>query len=116
MSVPDGVNSIFLGIDLVKSSVVLAALAGLSQYFQIKLAYPAEEKNKQIDKSEKKESFGKDFQHAMRTQMQYVFPFIIFFIGIRFSAALTLYWTVMNIFAIVHESVVRRRASALGYE
>ena len=47
------------------------------------------------------------------SQAQYIFPFFIFFISFRFPAALGLYWTTSNIFAILHESLVRRKARLL---
>ena len=104
---PEHVDAMFLGVDLGIPSVVLAVLAGLSQFFQISLSSPAAPAGGGSDKG--------DFQRIMRAQMKYIFPFIIFYIGLRFPAALTLYWTVMNIFVIVHESIVRRKSQTLEY-
>lgn len=116
VSYPQDINMVFLGMNLTESSVTLAALAGLSQYFQVKFAHPPDKNHGSKAVSKKgKGTFGGDFQKMMKTQMQYVFPFVIFFIGLRFSAALTLYWTVMNLFAIVHEGIVRKRAQALKH-
>jgi len=34
-------------------------------------------------------------------------------IGIQFPAAVSLYWTTMNLFAIVHEMIVRKKAETI---
>ncbi|MFC1595272.1 YidC/Oxa1 family membrane protein insertase [Patescibacteria group bacterium] len=99
---PPAVNGIFLGIDLSVPNVALAALAGVSQFFQARLASGK-------SKKEKNKKGPQDFQSIMKTQMVFVFPVMIFFIGLKFSAALALYWTVMNLFAIVHETIVKKR-------
>lgn len=106
ISFPEVVSLSFLGANLSEPSIVFAALAGITQFFQVRLSM-VRIPDKKLD--EKDKTFGSEFQRAMKTQMQYVFPFIIFFIGLKFSAALTVYWTVMNIFAIVHEAIVHRK-------
>ena len=103
ISVP--VNTMFLGfISLTEASVLLAVLAAASQFLQAKLAVVsgggAEAK--------------KDMQRAMQFQMVYFFPILVFFIAFKLPAAVSLYWTAMNVFAIVHEAVVRRRALQNG--
>jgi len=45
--------------------------------------------------------------------MKYVMPVFIFFIAQRFSSGMALYWTTSNVFAIVHEMVVARKAKKL---
>jgi membrane protein insertase Oxa1/YidC/SpoIIIJ len=71
----------------------------------MKLAMPP------ISKSNTKtDSFKDNLARSMNIQMRYVMPFFIFFIALKFSSALALYWTTMNVFAIVHEAIVRKRA------
>lgn len=106
VSFPEVFSLHFLGVLVSEPSAVFAALAGISQFFQVRFSL-VRTPDKPVKNSEK--TFGSEFQRAMKTQMQYVFPFIIFFIGLQFSAALTIYWTVMNIFAIVHEALVHHR-------
>ena len=107
VSFPEKVNMIFLGIlDLTKRSVVLAFAAGVTQYIQGWLAVPP--KQKEAASSEP------SMAAMMQTQMRFVFPVLIFIIGLRFSAALSLYWTIMNIFAILHEWWIRRKSVALS--
>ncbi|PIS13410.1 MAG: hypothetical protein COT67_01940 [Candidatus Tagabacteria bacterium CG09_land_8_20_14_0_10_41_14] len=109
VDIPEKINFIFLGlIDLSKASYVLSALAAASQFFQMKLTIP------KIKKTESKErSFKNELQKSMSVQMKYVMPVFIFFIAQRFSSGMALYWTTSNVFAIVHEMVVARKAKKL---
>jgi YidC/Oxa1 family membrane protein insertase len=102
---PDSVNMVFLGIvSLADPNLGMAALAALSQFWQAKLAIPPHSA---------KAPRGKDMASMMQKQMMYVFPIMIFFIAMRLPAAVALYWTAMNIFAIVHEAYVRRASDVL---
>lgn len=109
VSFPDKVNIVFLGIlDLTQRSIVLAFAAGLTQYIQGWLAMPP---------SSAKATEGKQepsMATMMQTQMRFVFPVLIVIIGLQFSAALSLYWTVMNIFAIIHEWWIRQKSAVLS--
>lgn len=105
---PEQVDTVFLGFfALTEPHVVMAALAGLSQFFQAKLAAPPSSKNKSATASDSKP----DFAAMMQKQMVFMFPVLIFIFSIQMPSAVALYWTVMNLFAIVHEAAVRRRAA-----
>ena len=101
LKIPENINTMFLGfISLTSANIGLAALAALSQFWQAKLALPP-----------KTTPHAKgDMAQAMQWQMLYVFPFIIFILGFKLPAAVSLYWTAMNVFAIVHETRVRKKA------
>ena len=100
LNIPESINTMFLGfIPLTEASVLLAVLAAASQFLQAKLAVVVS------NSSDKK-----DMQRMMQTQMVYFFPIMIFFIAFKLPAAVSLYWTAMNVFAIVHEAIVRRKA------
>lgn len=105
LTTPAGINTLFLGfIPLIEPSVGMAIFAGISQFWQAKFALPPskEAKNKN------------DMSRMMQTQMVYVFPILIFFIAFKLPAAVSLYWTAMNVFAIVHEAIVRKRSASYG--
>ena len=80
----------------------MAALAALSQFWQAKLAIPPKQNNT---------SEQPNMTNVMQKQMLYVFPVIIFMIAYKLPAAVSLYWTSMNIFAILHEAYVRHKAA-----
>lgn len=95
---PEHINMLFLNfIDLGKSSVYLAILAGVSQFFQ---AYymPKPKVSPKTDGST--ESFSDSFAKSMNMQMKYIFPIMIFGFALKFSGAVALYWIVSNIFTI----------------
>ena len=101
LKIPENINTMFLGfISLTSANIGLSALAALSQFWQAKLAIPP--KTTPPAKG--------DMAQAMQWQMLYVFPFIIFILGFKLPAAVSLYWTAMNVFAIVHEARVRKKA------
>lgn len=103
---PAVISTRFLGlIDIFHKSLILAVLAGVSQFFQAKLLIPAREKQPPGSAS----SLGDDFAHSMQLQMKYVLPAMIGFIAYRLAAAVALYWTVSNVFAIGQEMFVGRR-------
>ncbi|MBI2038806.1 MAG: membrane protein insertase YidC [Candidatus Niyogibacteria bacterium] len=100
VALPDGIHTEFLGIfELTERSIVWAAFAGLSQFIHMKLT------NHPTSATGAKSDFGKAFSF----QMTYGMPFIIFFVSLSFPAAVSVYWTVSNIFSTVHEGFVRRK-------
>lgn len=106
ISVPDKININFLGIfDITQKSYIWAFLTAGSQFLQMRLAIPPV---KNFQKAVG--TFKEDFAKNMSMQMRYVLPFFIFFVALRFSAAISVYWTTMNIFAIVHETIVKNKA------
>ncbi|OHA49862.1 MAG: hypothetical protein A2W59_01120 [Candidatus Terrybacteria bacterium RIFCSPHIGHO2_02_41_19] len=108
VAVPDLVSIKFLGlVDVTQKSYIMPVLAALTQFYQMKLALPP------IKKQDTGNSFKDSLARSMNVQMRYVLPFFIFFIGLKLSSGIALYWTTMNVFAIVHEAIVRRRAEKL---
>ena len=85
IKMPGDLHTQFLGlIDLVKPSIVLAILAGVSQFIQMKIANPFP---KPTEATKNDKSFQGQFQKSMQTQMQYVLPVMIIFLGFKISAA-----------------------------
>ena len=102
--VPEHVNMIFLGVlDISQKSLVLAILAGASQYFQ------AHFMPKPAVVSKGATSFQENFTKSMHTQMKYIFPFIVAFIAYRVSGAVALYWVASNIFSIGQQIYANRK-------
>lgn len=101
---PGVLNPLSFGIiDLSKGNLYLGAIAALTQYFQIKLTTPPQ-----------KISAGKaDFSQILQWQSLYIFPALVLVWSYTLPAALTLYWTVLNLFGIVQEIVVRKRAKTV---
>ena len=115
VSAPESLRTVFLGvIDLTGKSIFLAALSGLTQFVQMKLAVPTPPTGSKKNEPTNGETSQKtDISRMMTMQMTYVMPVVIFMIGLRFPAAVSLYWTTMNIFAIIHEMIVRKKAESI---
>lgn len=95
---PAFVNPVSFGLlDLSHRSILLGALAAISQYVQIKMTMsPAPSGDEP------------EFARAMRTQAPFLFPAVIFAAAFSSPAALGLYWTVLNVFGILQELIVKK--------
>jgi YidC/Oxa1 family membrane protein insertase len=96
---PGTLNPLSFGIlDLSKGNIYLGALAAFSQYWQSKLTLaavpPAAEKG--------------EFTKVLQWQTLYFLPVLVLFWSYSLPAALTLYWTVLNILGIVQEIILHR--------
>jgi YidC/Oxa1 family membrane protein insertase len=98
---PGTLNTNFLGfLDITKPHIVLAILAGISQFMQMKISFSGTPKSAAP-------SDGKpDMTKMMQTQMQYL---LIIYIGTRLSGAVALYWITSNIVGAVQEYLIRRK-------
>ena len=103
--IPEFVNMNFLGmLDITGKSLVLALLAGVTQFYQVKLAMPALPPRDPDAAPNFKEDFGRN----MQMQMRYVMPVIIFFVAYYISAAIALYFFVSNLVAILQELYIKK--------
>lgn len=105
---PEVINMMFLGILLTKKSFILALIAAITQYYQIKLSMPA---LAPLDK-DAKPSFKDDFARSLNMQMRYMLPLIVFGVSYTISAAIALYWATTNLFSIAQELYVKRKMDA----
>ncbi|MFH1201110.1 MAG: YidC/Oxa1 family membrane protein insertase [bacterium] len=100
---PPQINMIFLGfLDITKKSLVLAILAGVSQYLQ---AYFMP---KPAISAGAGASFSENFTKNMNMQMKYIFPFVVAFIAYSISGAVALYWITSNLFMVGQQIYVQR--------
>ena len=103
ISAPMHASFSFLGaIDLTTSSITLAILVAVSQFFASRLMMP-----KPPEPEEGEQSFQNDLARSMHLQMRYVFPLVIGGIAYAVSAATALYLFVSNLFAIGQELYVK---------
>jgi YidC/Oxa1 family membrane protein insertase len=101
---PESINVFFLSlVDVTSKSWIMALLAAVSQYFQIRYSIPV------LPPKKESPSFSEDFARNMQIQMKYVLPVMIFFISSQVAAALAIYWATSNLFMIGQEIVVRRQ-------
>lgn len=100
---PSNISLEFLGIiSVAGKSMILAALAGLTLFYQAHTALLGTMKPSDT------KSLGNDFQRIMGMQMKYVFPFLIMAISYSTSGAIALYFITTNLAGVLQEIYVRR--------
>lgn len=104
--VPENINMIFLGVvDITKKSLILAILAGVSQYLQ---AHFMPKATPSLNNANSTTSFSESFTKSMNMQMKFVFPFVVAFIAYSISGAIALYWIVSNLFMVGQQIYVKK--------
>jgi len=100
VSSPVQIDTTFLGImDLAQSSIILAIVTGIAQFFQSKMMA-----------TKQKASNGRaDFSQMMQKQMLYFFPVFTVFILWRLPAAVALYWLTTTLFTIVQQYIILKK-------
>lgn len=105
IKIPQSINMDFLGlINVGEKSLILGLLAGITQYFQLKLSLPPMKPRENGSTP----SFKEDMARSFNIQMRYIMPVVVFVIAYVISAGVALYWTTSNIFAIGQEIYVRK--------
>lgn len=92
-------DSTLLGIlPMTKPSAILAIIAGLTQFIQVKMITPRKQKTD-----------SKDPQAQMTAMMNYTFPALTVFIAWSLPAALPLYWITTNVISIGQQWLIMRK-------
>lgn len=101
---PETIKTITLGfLDLHKPSVVLAILAGASQFWQAKTMIA-----KQPKPAADSTSTADSMSSMMNKQMLYFMPILTVIIGWRLPAGLTLYWFFSTVLTVFQQMYVLR--------
>lgn len=105
--VPQHISLQFLGlISVMGKSIVLAVVAGITQFFQAYMSLAGTMKPSTTT------GMQGDFQKVMGLQLKYVFPFLIATISYTTSGAIALYFITTNLAGMVQELHLRRRVHA----
>lgn len=105
---PEAINTIFLGFfELKNGSIILALLAGCTQFFQMKVSMPPIPPKKERKEGEVP-NFQEEFSRNMSMQMKYILPVFIVVAAYSLSAAIAIYWITNNLFTLIHELIVQR--------
>lgn len=102
---PAVVNTMFLGLDMSSKSIILALLAGVSQFAQMYYSPAMQTPDVKPDTS--------DMQGAMMANMQksmkYTMPIMIAVFAYAVPGAVALYWIVSNLTMIAQEQFIIRK-------
>ena len=106
ISTPPSVNMLFLGfIPMDGHSIVLALLAGVSQFIYTRLSLG----KRVAPQKPAGASFSDDMARSLDLQMRFVLPVIVSIAAFYIVAAAPLYWVASNIFMIGQEYLMGRR-------
>lgn len=111
VGVPSAMHTNFLGfIEMGGKSIILAVLAGATQFIQGYLSSPITPKVEVVKDATPNEpkSFQDELSGSMQTNIKYILPIFIGFISWRISAAVALYFVISNVFTILQEWYIRR--------
>lgn len=102
---PATINTVSFGlVDLSHGNIFFGALAAITQYLQARVALASSAS------SVPQNSFTK----SLNWQTLYLFPILILVWSLKLPSALTLYWTMANIFGIVQERILGMIAKLLS--
>lgn len=96
---PEVINYLFFGfLDLSQSSIILAVLAGVGQFLQIRLTMPSTES----------ESENGGFGAIMKNQMKFVLPIFTVFILSSLPSVVGIYWLITVAFSIFQHYSIKQ--------
>lgn len=104
---PESINLNFLGfINLAEPHLIMAVIAGCLQFVQTKMLMA-----KRPPKAIRKEPSAKDedMMAQMNKSMLYFMPVMTVVIGASLPGGLTLYWIIMNLFAILQQALAFKK-------
>lgn len=106
---PENISTMFLGlIDVTEKSVILAVLASITQFIQLKLISFSFRKDKNSKDKKTKDGSMEEVMQNVQNQMTYTMPILVLFISFSFGAIIALYFLVGNIFSIFQEIYIRK--------
>jgi YidC/Oxa1 family membrane protein insertase len=111
---PEFINLNFLGfINLAEPHVVMAIIAAILQFFQTKMLMAKRPPKKIRQEPGVKDE---DMMAQMNKSMLYFMPVMTAVIGASLPGGLTLYWIVMNLFAIIQQVLTFKNKKVVAVE
>lgn len=104
---PVAIKAMFLSLDMTaKGSIILAILAGLSQFLQMHLSPAMQNTTGPVAHDADTQT---KMAASMTSSMKWTMPFMIAFFGYAVPGAVALYWILSNVFMIAQERFVMAR-------
>jgi YidC/Oxa1 family membrane protein insertase len=96
-------------INLTQPSLLLAALAGICQFFQTKMITPKQKSGgRQFSKKSDQMAY---FSNLIQKQMLYFFPVFMVLILLRLPAVIGLYWIVTSLFSLGQQYIMLKKTA-----
>ncbi len=108
---PETISNMFLGINMADKSIIIALIAGISQYFQLKLSPSMKDDVATVTTGSS--DMQTEMMANMSKVMKYSLPVMITVFAALVPAAVALYWVVTNLFQIVQEWWINKKVNAL---
>ena len=90
-------TSAFFAVDFAKPNIILAILAGIAQFAQVKMMpQVAPAINSDGSKDE-------NMAAMMNKQMMYIFPVLTIFVCLSLPSGLAFYWLIITVLTIIHQ-------------
>lgn len=107
---PEDINMIFLGTNLGERSLLLALIAGGSQFLQSWLGsgFGSGGGDSPSGSTSGTPSFMDEFKENIGSQLKYIFPGIVFAISYSLPAVVATYWATSNLFHVLQEVYVKK--------
>ncbi len=98
---PEVIDYLSFGfLDLSEPNIVLAVLAGIGQFIQVRITMPSSE-----NEGDKKD---KGFGEMMKSQMKFALPLFTIFILTRLPSAVGVYWIITVIFSVFQHHLIKK--------
>ena len=96
---PEIVDYMSFGLlDLSEPNMILAVLAGIGQFIQVRITMPTQDSDEGEDKG---------FGSIMKSQMKFVLPIFTVFILSSLPSAVGVYWIITVIFSVIQHKLVK---------
>ena len=106
VTAPEAVRMTFLNvIDISGKSIILALIAGITQYIYLHFSMG------KVDISKNGQKFGAlgaDFGKTLQVQMKYGLPILIVFVA-YISSVIALYFIATNLYILLQDSIIKRK-------
>jgi YidC/Oxa1 family membrane protein insertase len=105
---PEHLSQMFLGINMTSKSIILALIAGITQFFQIKYS-PALQSSTTLPVTASQPDMQTAMMNNMQKTMKFTLPIMITFFSAVVPAAVALYWIITNIFTLAQEYFIYKQ-------
>lgn len=107
---PENISQMFLGINMTSKSIILAVIAGATQYLQLRFSPSMQTTpTTAVTTTDGKPDMQTAMMNNMQKTMKFTLPIMITFFAAVVPAAVALYWIVTNIFTLAQEYFIYKQ-------